>query len=100
MTDDNVFHAGSDKHVCGHFAGVGAGRFEVDVFGADLDVGALRCFHSGGDVNIRDTQHDVAVSAGHKRLHLVDKRGGLGRGVVHFPVAGDNGFTKIFFHNQ
>ena len=98
VAGDNVFNAHGNKHICAYFAGVCARLFPMAVFGADFDIGAVCSFKGGVNVYIRNAKHNRAVGVLYEGFHSVNNFGGFGRSFVHFPVAGDNGFTGSFVH--
>ncbi len=98
VADDDVLDAHFLQHGSGNFAGESAVGRPVAVFSADFDVGAGSLFESDLKVDIGDTDDDVAVCVCNEGLELSDERLGLGRSLVHFPVAGDDGFAKCFVH--
>ena len=73
-----------------HLLGGGAALGEVDVLRANLDVGALRGRLRGGDVHGRDADHHVAGGVLHQGLEGLHQGLGLGGGLVHFPVTGND----------
>ena len=98
VTENNVLHADLLEHTGGDLAGESTACSPVAVLGADFYVGACGRFDSSGKVNIGNTRDDFAVSVRNKRLDLVEQRGGFLGSLVHFPVAGDNGFSFCFIH--
>ena len=65
---------------------------------AYLDVGAFGCGNGGLQVGVGDADDNVAVRVFDQGDHLFDESFGLGTGFIHFPVAGDNGFTCCLIH--
>ena len=53
MTDDNVFYASIQQHVCRDFAGVSTLFFEVHVLCANFNVCAFYSFYYRHDVDCR-----------------------------------------------
>ena len=94
MADDDIGHACGLEHIGGNLAGECAFLSPVAVLGTDLDVGACGCLHGCIEVDIGGADNDVAVGVRYKGLHLLDERLGLLGGVIHFPVARDNGSAK------
>jgi hypothetical protein len=73
-------------------AGVGAARRLVHVLGEDLDARAARGVDHRLQVRVRNADRHVdAVGAVHPRQEGLDVLLGLRHGLVHLPVAGDEG---------
>ena len=98
VADDDVFDSACDQHVCADFTRKRAGFFPVAVLGADFDVGALRRFERGVEIDIGDAGDHFAAGVFYERRDFPEKRGGLLRVFVHFPVACDYRFAKILVH--
>jgi hypothetical protein len=68
---------------------------------ADGDVAVLEQADSGLNVYGGDAQHHIApLALGHDGFDLLGKGLGLGQGVVHLPVAGDDGLAVAAIHNK
>ena len=100
VTDDDVFSAGFHEHFAAHFAGIGAGSFPIHILGADFDVRAFQNVGHGFDRG-EDGANDYfdVLNASDFFFDLAGKGNGFGNGLVHFPVAGNNGcshFSLLF----
>ena len=101
VADDDVLDAQILEHSGGHFAGVSAALLKVKVLGADGDAGILKRLDRGGDVDKGNAQNDVApFGLGHQGLELVGERPGLGCGLVHLPVSGNDGLAVSTIHGN
>ena len=69
----------------------------MHVFGAEFDIRAFERFADGGNVDGGYAYHDVASRFPDERRNRLDERDALGGGVVHFPVACNNGFSHNIF---
>ena len=99
VADDDIAHAEVGEHVGGNLAGVGAALFKVDVLRADGDAAVLERAHGGRKVDRGRAHDDVApFGFGKDGLELFGKGLGLAGGLVHFPVACDDGFTVSAIH--
>ena len=99
VADDDVLGAGLLDHLSGDLTGVSAVILIVAGLSADGDVAVLEQADGGLDVGGGHTQHHVApLAAGHDGLELLSKSLGLGQGVVHLPVAGDDSLTVTTIH--
>ena len=100
VADDDVLGPRLLDHVGGNLAGVGAVVQLVAGLGADGDVAVLEQPDGGLDVHGGDAQHHVApLALGHDGLDLLGKGLGLGQGVVHLPVAGNDCFAVTTIHS-
>ena len=100
MADDDVLNAEVGQHVSADLAGEGTGLLKVDVLGADVDVGALGHLDSGDEIGEGNADDDLAAGVLDSGDQLADEGLGLGSGLVHFPVAGDDSFTILFIHGD
>ena len=106
IIDKNFIVGEIDKRIYGSFlehlgrdlGGVGAAGLEVHVLSADLHVGALALFNGNSQIHIGNADDDLAVGILDQGQHLVDEGSGLGGGLVHLPVAGDDGLTILSVH--
>jgi hypothetical protein len=81
----------------GDFAGVCAGFLKVHVLGADADAGGLQGFGDGleGDKGGTDDAVYLVGQVVKVVAYFADEFDGFGRCFVHFPVAGDDGFSHL-----
>ncbi len=70
------------------------------VFCADGNVGAFDGFQSGVQIHEGNTGDHIAVCIFYQRLDGLEQLFGFSGGLIHFPVAGDNGFSKSFVHEN
>ena len=69
--------------------------------GTNGDVAVLKQTDSGLDIGGGDAQHHIApLALGHNGLDLLGKGLGLGQGVVHLPVSGNNCLTVTTIHGK
>ena len=100
VADDDVLHAQILQHVGGDLAGVGAGLLKEHVLCAHGHPCVLEGLDGGGNIHGGDTHHHVApLGLGQQGLQLLGELLGFAGGLVHFPVAGDNGLTVSAIHN-
>ena len=99
MADDHILHPEVNEHIRTDLAGEGAGLFEVDVLGADMDVGARALGNGDSQVGGRHADDNFAAGALNLRDQIIQQQPGLGRGFVHLPVAGNDGFAVLFIHS-
>ena len=100
VADDDVLHAQILQHIGGDLAGVGAGLLKEHVLCANGHAGILESLDGGGDVHGGDAHHYVApLGLGQQGLQLLGEFFRLAGGLVHLPVAGDNGLTVSAIHN-
>ena len=101
VTDDDVLRPGVTDHLRGDLTGVSAVILVVAGLGADGDMAVLEQTHGVGDIGRGDAEHNAApLALGHDGLQLFRKSFGLGNGVVHLPVAGNDGFTISSVHRE
>ena len=100
MADHDVLNAQVGQHIGGNFAGEGAGLLKVDILGTDMDVGALGHLDSGDQVGEGNADNDLAAGVLDSGDQLADEGLGLGSGLVHFPVASNDGFAVLFIHGN
>ena len=67
----------------------------MHVFGAEGDIGALERFAHRGNVDRGHAYDDVAARFFDEGRDRVDEGDAFGSGVVHFPVACNNGFSHM-----
>ena len=100
VADDDVLHAQILQHVGGDLTSVGAGLLKEHVLCAHGHPCVLEGLDGGGDVHSGDTHHYVApLGLGQQSLQLLGEFFRLAGGLVHLPVAGDNGLTVSAIHN-
>ena len=99
VADHHILHAQVGEHVGRDLAGEGTGLFKVDVLGTHMDVGATALGHRHAQVGEGHADDHFTVGTLHSGNQGIDQVTGLGGGHVHFPVAGDNGFTILFIHS-
>ena len=100
VADDDDVHAHGAEHLSADFAGVGAALFPVAVLRADLDVGAGGGLLGGSQVHKGGAGHNVAGRVLHQGGDGGNQLFGLGGGLVHFPVAGDDNLAQCFIHEN
>ena len=101
VADDDVLHAGLLEHLCGDLAGVGAVGLVVAVLRADGDAAVLEQADGRGDVHKGHAEHHLApLGPADEGLDLLGKGPGLGDGLVHLPVSGNNGFSVTAVHSE
>lgn len=86
------------QHIRGYLARERAGFFKMHVFCAHTDVGAGAFFHGRAEAGERRADDNVAARSLYGGNERVDERRGLGGGLIHFPVAGNDGFAFCFVH--
>ena len=97
VADEGMGSADGLELADGGFASVGAFFGEVDVLGADGDVGSLGGVDDCGQQDGRGEQGDfVAGVAGNQGQKSIDKCLGFGGRFVHLPVGGNQCFTWHF----
>ena len=100
VTDDNIFYAQILQHIRRHLAGVGAALFIENILCAHGHPQILEGLHGGGNIHGGYAHHHVApLSARQQALEFFGKPLGLGGGLIHLPVAGDDGLTISAIHN-
>ena len=96
MADNYIFGSDFAQHGRGNLAGVRAGRRKMDILGTDLYRAALCRLDYRYKIDIRDAG-DYLTAVGFPACKLclygVYKLDRLGRGLVHLPVSGYNGFS-------
>ena len=101
VADDDILGAGLLNHLGGDLSGIGTVVLVMASLGADGDMAVFEQTDSRLDVGGGDTEHHVApLALGHNRLDLLSKCLGLGEGVVHLPVAGDDSLTITTIHSD
>ena len=100
MAGDDVLHAKIHQHVGADLAGEGAALLKVNVLSAHMDVGALALGHRRHQVGEGGADDHLTPGVLHGGDQLVDEGIGLGGGLVHFPVAGDDGFAVLLIHKK
>ena len=99
MADNDIFAAGIGQHGGGNFTGVSAGGVGVAVFSADADSGLAHGADGSGDADGGNAQGDITPAALREQsLELGHKGLGFRRGLVHFPVACDEGLAIFSVH--
>ena len=99
MTDNHILAAGIHQHIGGNLAGVSAGSLGVAVLSADAHPGLTHGADGSGDAHSGHAQGNIAPTAlGHDGLQLGHELLGLGGGLVHLPVAGDDSFAVFSVH--
>ena len=99
MADDDILHAHFLEHGGGHLAGEGAAVVKVDILRADGHPGVLEQTDGAGDVDEGNAQYHIApLVLAQQGLELLGEGTGLGQGLVHLPVAGDDGLTVFTIH--
>ena len=99
MADNDVLNAQVGQHVSADLAGVSTGLLEVDILGADMDVGALGLGNGRDQIGERHADNDLAASVLDGGDQGVDQLGGLGGGLIHFPVAGNDCLAVLLIHD-
>ena len=99
MAHDDILHAQIHQHVGADLAGECARLFKVDVLSTHMDVGALGLFHSGDQVGVGGADDDLAACVLHGGHQLVHQNSSLGGGLVHLPVASNNGLALCLIHD-
>ena len=101
VADDHILGPRLLDHGGGDLAGVSAVVQLVAGLSADGDMAVLEQADSGLDVGGGDAQHHAApLALGHDGLDLLGESLGLGQGVVHLPVAGDDGLAVAAIHSR
>ena len=100
VADDDILNAEVGQHIGRDLAGESTRLLEVDILGADMDVGALGHLDSGDEIGEGNADDDLAAGVLDSGDQLADEGLGLGSGLVHFPVAGDDSFTILFIHDS
>ena len=101
VADDHILGPGITDHLGGDLAGKGAVVLVMAGLSADGNVAVLEQPHRAGDVGGGHTQHHSApLALGHDRLDLFREFLRLGDGIVHFPVAGDDGLAVSSVHGN
>ena len=99
VANDNILGPRLLDHLRSDLTGIGAVVLIVAGLRANGDVAVLEQADGGGDIDGRDTQDHVApLSPGHNGLDLLGELLGLGEGVVHLPVSGNNGLAISSVH--
>ena len=99
VANDDVLHAHLLEHLGGDLAGVGAGGLIVAVLGADGHPAVLEEADGGGDVHKGHAEYHVApLALGQDGLELLGVGLGLGEGLIHFPVAGNDRLAVTAVH--
>ena len=99
VTDDNIAHAEIGEHIGRNFTGIGAALFKVNVLRAHGNAAVLESANGGTQVGGGHAHDDVApLGLGKNGLELFGKGLGLAGGLVHFPVACNDGFTVSAIH--
>ena len=95
VAENDVVGEDRTKHADGDLAGVGAAGLGMHVLGAELDDGAVEGLADRLDRGEWRGDHDFDVGLfadfGDEFLH---ERNGVGGGLVHLPVAGDEFFSN------
>ncbi len=100
VAENDVLTARVHEHIGRDLAGVGAGGVGVAVFCADAHSGLAHGANGCGDADGGNAQRHVAPTAlGHDGLELGHELLGLGWGLVHLPVAGDDSLTILTIHS-
>ena len=99
VADDDVLGAHFLEHLHGDLTGESTGGLVVAVLAADGQAGVLEQLHGAGDVHSGNTQHHFApLVLAQLGLDGLGVGAGLGQGLVHLPVAGDDGLTIFQVH--
>ncbi|MPM71402.1 hypothetical protein SDC9_118367 [bioreactor metagenome] len=69
----------------------------MHVLRADLDLAAANGLHGGGDIHGGYADHDLRGRVLHQCLQFRDQLRRFLRGLIHLPVAGNDGFTHILY---
>ena len=72
--------------------------YKYTVKSTDFYVGTLCRFHSCEKVDIGYAENYIAVRVLNEGFEFVDESRCFGGSVVHFPVAGNDGFSCCFVH--
>ena len=99
MADDDVLDAQIHQHISADLAGECAGLLEMDVLGTDMDVGTLGLCHSSDQVGIGSADDDLTGCVLDGGDELVHQNSSLGGGLVHLPVASNNGLALCLIHD-
>jgi len=99
VADNDILNAEVGQHIGADLTGEGAGLLEVDVLGTDMDVGTLGLCHSSDQVGIGSADDDLAACVLHGGHQLVHQNSSLGGGLVHLPVASNNGLALCLIHD-
>ena len=101
VADDDVLHAEVAQHGGADFAGVSTVILIEKILCADGHAAVLKGAHGGGNVHARHAHDHVApLGLGQQSLEIVRKLFGLGGGLVHFPVSGNDGFAISAIHGK
>ena len=101
VTDDDVLYAQVLQHIGGDFAGVRAVLLIKHILCAHGYAGILEALDGGGDIYGGHAHHNVApFGLGQQGLQFLGKLLRLAGGLVHLPVAGDNGLAISAIHNK
>ena len=99
VTDNDVLGPRLLDHLGGDLAGVGAMVLIVAGLRANGDVAVLEQTDGIGNIHSGDTQHHAApLALGHDGLEFLSKGLGLGQGIVHLPVSGDDSLAVTAIH--
>ena len=76
------------------------GLLEVDVFSANMDVGALGLCHSRDQIGVGSADDDLAGCVLDGGDQLVHQNSSLGGGLVHLPVASNDSLALCLIHDM
>ena len=99
VADDDILHADLLEHFRRDLAGESAVGLVVAGLSADGHPALLEEAHSSLKVHRGHAQHHLApLGLADEGLELLGKGPGFGEGLVHLPVAGNNGFAISSVH--
>ena len=100
VADDDVLGAHVLEHLGGDLAGIGAGGLVVAGLAADGHPGVPESLDGAVHIDAGDAQYDLApLVAAQVGLDGLGKGLGLGEGLVHLPVAGDDRLAVFQIHS-
>ena len=100
VADDHIGHAHGLQHGSGHLSSESTFLCPMAVLSAHLNIGAFGGVQGSLQIHKGCTDDYIAIRVCHQGFHLLQQSSGLCGGVVHFPVAGNDGLTKCFVHNS
>src|SRR5690348_13610464 len=96
MPDDDVSAARIPKHRCGNVAGVGALFIPMAVLRRHGDIAAFQnVSHGAQSCEWRRHHHFAMVYLSEPRAEIIHKLHRFTNGFVHFPIAGNYGFSHF-----
>ena len=94
VSDDDVGASRGQQHSGGDLTGIGALFFPEQVLRSDFDPRAVRALLNGGNGGKWRADHNFIPSvAAHLRQKRLHKFHGLGGGLIHLPVGGNELFS-------